>query len=251
MKFEVLTTFPDMFDSVVSTSILGRAQEKGLVEFKAHDLRNYTHDKHRTTDDAPYGGGQGLLMKPEPIFEAVDDLIGSEKATIVAFSPVGQVYNQDLACVLAESERIFCICGHYEGMDERVYTLCDYTLCMGDYVLTGGELPALILLDSVARLIPGVLGNESSAADESFSSGLLEYPQYTRPASFRGLDVPQILMSGDHAKIDAWRRQKQIERTALFRSDLLEGAELTDKERLYAEKILSGELNPESGLPLY
>jgi len=222
MKIETLSTFPDMFSGVMGASIMKRAQEKGLLEFRAHDLRDWTHDVHRTTDDAPYGGGPGLLMKVEPIFEALDDLLASEPATVIFTSPSGERFTQESARELAGEERLLFVCGHYEGIDERAYTRADRVFSIGDFVLTGGELPAMVMTDAVCRLIPGVLGDDQSSEDESFADGLLEYPQYTRPASYRGLDVPAILLSGDHAKIAAWRREQALERTRERRPDLLD-----------------------------
>ncbi len=231
MKIETLSTFPSMFDSVMGTSIMRIAQEKGALDFAAHDLRDWTHDKHRTTDDYPFGGGQGLVMKPEPIFEAYDDLVERNLA------PVGQPFNDKVAGQLAEQDHLLFICGHYEGIDERVYSLADTCISLGDYVLSSGELASMVVIDAVVRKLPGVLGNDASALDESFSDGLLEYPQYTRPASYRGMDVPEVLLSGDHAAVDAWRRQQSIERTAKLRPDLLVSADLSPEERAFLEKL--------------
>lgn len=243
MIIEVLTTFPEMFDTPMSTSMLGIAQRKGLLEFRAHNLRDWTHDRHRTTDDEPYGGGQGLLMKCEPVFEALDSLeaAAGDSPIVIAFTPCGERFDQGMAAELATQQHLIFICGHYEGLDERVYTRADVCLSIGDYVLTGGELPAMVVTDSVVRLIPGVLGDDASAADETFSDGLLEYPQYTRPASYRGMEVPAVLLSGDHAKVDAWRRRQSVERTARWRPDLLETACLTDEERAFVAGMLGTE----------
>ncbi len=231
MIIETLSVFPRMFDNVMGSSIMRRAQEKGLLEFRAHNLRDWTHDVHRTTDDAPYGGGPGLLMKVEPVYEAMDDLLAEGSATVVIPTPVGDLFTQRIAEELSGKERIVFICGRYEGFDERVYELADMRLSIGDFVLTGGELAAMVMTDAICRLIPGVLGDDASALSESFSAeGLLEYPQYTRPASYRGMDVPEILLSGDHGRIAAWRRRMSLERTAVMRPDLLESAELTDEE---------------------
>ena len=216
LSIEALTVFPEMFEPVMSTSILGRARKAGLFTFQAHNLRDWTHDRHRTVDDEPYGGGQGMLMKVEPIFEAVEDLVQrGPKPHIVFFTPCGRRFDQACAERLASYERILFVCGRYEGMDERAYTLADECLSIGDYVLTGGELPAMVISDAVIRLLPGALGDEMSNKDESFGAGggLLEYEQYTRPASFRSLDVPEVLLSGDHAKVDAWRRRNALERS--------------------------------------
>ncbi|MGI6217372.1 MAG: tRNA (guanosine(37)-N1)-methyltransferase TrmD [Coriobacteriales bacterium] len=243
MKIETLSTFPHMFDSVMGESIMKRAQNKGLLEFKSHDLRDWTHDVHRTTDDATYGGGPGLLMKVEPIFEAMDDLLAEEPALVVFTSPIGERFTQQVAEELSHEQRIIFVCGHYEGFDERVYTLADRVFSLGDFVLTGGELPAMVMTDAICRLIPGVLGDDQSSQSESFTGGLLEYPQYTRPESYRGMEVPPILLSGDHAKVEAWRRRKAIERTAKYRPDLLEKADLTEEERAWANELLD---NPSS-----
>ena len=241
MRFEALSVFPEVFSPYLDASIMGRAQRSGVFSFEAYDLRDWTHDRHRTVDDAPFGGGQGMLMKPAPIFEALDELSlnGSSSPHVVFFSPCGQRFDQRVAERLATKERILFVCGRYEGIDERVYTLADDVLSIGDYVLTGGELAALVVMDAVVRLLPGALGDELSAVDESFSSeGLLEYAQYTRPASYRGMDVPEVLLSGDHAKVREWRRRNALERTVLWRPDLLESARLTDEERLFAQDVL-------------
>ncbi|MBM6774108.1 tRNA (guanosine(37)-N1)-methyltransferase TrmD [Olsenella profusa] len=240
MIFEAVSVIPEVFDPYLDASVLGRARRAGVFEFAAHDLREWTHDRHRTVDDAPFGGGQGMLMKPEPIFEAVEDLSarGTARPHVVFFSPCGAPFDERAAERLSHEERLLFVCGRYEGMDERVYALADEVLSVGDYVLTGGELAALVVIDAVARLLPGALGDDMSAVDESFSpSGLLEYAQYTRPASFRGVGVPEVLLSGDHGRVDAWRRQSSVERTARWRPDLLVGAELTDEERELARRV--------------
>lgn len=223
-RIETLSVFPEFFEPYLSSSIMGRARAKGLFEFQAHNLRDWTHDKHATVDDAPFGGGQGMLMKPEPIFEAVEAIQSrfARPVHVVFFSPVGTPFAQHTAKRLAEKERMLFVCGRYEGMDERVYTLADEIISLGDFVLTGGELCALCVIDALVRLIPGALGDEMSAQDESFSSGLLEYEQYTRPADFRGMKVPEVLLSGDHQAVEAWRRASSIERTRRFRPDLYE-----------------------------
>lgn len=231
MIFETLSVFPEVFAPYLDASIMGRAQRAHIFEFCAHDLRDWTHDRHRTVDDAPFGGGQGMLMKPAPIFEAVDALSATGPVPhVVFFSPCGRRFDQAAAERLSAKERVLLVCGRYEGMDERAYTLADDVFSLGDYVLTGGELAALVVIDAVVRLLPGALGDEMSPVDESFSSGLLEYEQYTRPSSYRGMDVPEVLLSGDHARIAAWRRQNALERTARWRPDLLEGAGLTPEE---------------------
>lgn len=231
---ETLSVFPQVFDAYLSVSIMGRAQEEGILSFTAYDLRDWTHDRHRTVDDAPFGGGQGMLMKPAPIFEAVRDISsrGDVRPHVVFFSPCGTPFTQRVAERLATSEqRILFVCGRYEGMDERVYQLADETISLGDYVLTGGELPAMVVTDAIVRLQPGALGDEMSSRDESFSEGLLEYAQYTRPAVYDGMAVPQVLLSGDHAAVDSWRRESALERTARWRPDLLGGASLSRDER--------------------
>ncbi|MCH3968268.1 MAG: tRNA (guanosine(37)-N1)-methyltransferase TrmD [Atopobiaceae bacterium] len=238
LTVDVLSVFPEVFASYVDASILGRAQRSGLFEFHAHDLRDWTHDRHRTVDDAPFGGGQGMLMKPAPIFDAVRDLSSSGVVPhVVFFSPVGTPFRQADAERLSREERVLFVCGRYEGMDERVYELADEVVSLGDYVLTGGELAALVVTDAMVRLIPGALGDDKSAVDESFSCGMLEYAQYTRPADYDGRRVPDVLLSGDHAAVDAWRRRSAITRTALRRPDLIEGAGLTADERAAAHQI--------------
>lgn len=229
-----------MFEDYMSLSIMGRAAKKGALQFQAHDLRDWTHDRHRSTDDEPYGGGQGLLMTCPPVFEALDELSASgPKPTVIFFTPTGEPFTQAAAQELAAHERLLMVCGRYEGFDERVYTLADKCYSLGDYVLTGGELPAMVITDAVVRLLPGVLGDDASAVDESFAGSLLEYPQYTRPASYRGMDVPQVLLSGDHGKVDAWRREQSVIRTAQMRPDLLAQAELSAAEQGLVEGIIS------------
>lgn len=242
MRFETLSVFPEVFAPYLDASIMGRAQRAGILDFAAHDLRDWTHDRHRTVDDAPFGGGQGMLMKPAPIFEAVEALSAEgPRPHVVFFSPCGRRYNQSCAEVLSHKERVLLVCGRYEGMDERAYELADDVFSLGDYVLTGGELAAMVVIDSVVRLLPGALGDAMSAKDESFSDGLLEYAQYTRPASYRGMDVPEVLLGGDHAKVDAWRRRSAVERTARWRPDLIEGADLTPDELALARAVMGGE----------
>ena len=239
MRIETLSVFPDMFEGPMSLSIIGRARKKGILDFEAYDLRDWTHDRHRSTDDEPYGGGQGLLMTCPPVFEALDELRAKgPRPTVIFFMPAGEPFSQKLAQELSHHERLLMVCGRYEGFDERVMTLADRCISLGDYVLTGGELPAMVVADAVTRLLPGALGDENSAVEESFSdSGLLEFPQYTRPASYRGLDVPEVLLSGNHAAVDAWRRKAAIEKTARLRPDLLDSADLTDDERAFARDI--------------
>lgn len=235
MLIETLSVFPQCYDSVMNESIMKRAQDKGILEFRAHDLRDWTHDKHRTTDDEPYGGGQGLVMKCEPIFEATDELfaLAAKKPYVIFLSPTGERFNEALTLELAQQDHLFFICGHYEGIDERVYTLADKTISLGDYVLTSGELASMVVIDAVVRRLDGVLGDEGSSVDESFYDGLLEYPQYTRPASYRGMDVPEVLLSGHHKNIEAWRHEQSLLRTKALRPDLLEAANLSDADRRF------------------
>lgn len=242
MRIETLSTFPEMFDSVMGSSMMRIAQEKSLLNFRAHDLRNWTHDRHRTTDDDPYGGGQGLVMKCEPIFEACDELFSkdeSAKPYVIFLSPAGRPFNDAVANELVNQERLLFVCGHYEGIDERAYTLADDVISLGDYVLTGGELASMVIIDAVVRKIPGVLGDNQSAEDESFVEGLLEYPQYTRPARFRDMDVPEVLLSGNHAAIKRWRHEQSLLRTKELRPDLLESAPLTDQDYDFLNSLLS------------
>jgi tRNA (guanine37-N1)-methyltransferase len=237
MKIDVLTLFPAMFDGVFSSSILGKAKDKGLVELNTINFRDFTKDKHNSVDDYPYGGGGGMVLKPEPLFEAVESLTGENQQTrakprVILMCPQGETFTQKKAEELAQESHLIFVCGHYEGYDERIREfLVTDELSIGDYVLTGGELPAMVVIDSVARLLPGVLGNETSAVTDSFSTGLLEYPQYTRPVCFRDMNVPDILLSGHHLNIDTWRRQQSFLRTLERRPDMLEGLELT-KEQL-------------------
>jgi len=220
LKINVVTIFPEFFTGPLGLSIPFRARQVGSVEYNIVDLRDFTHDRHRTVDDAPYGGGAGMVMKPEPFFEAVE-AIGAPPP-IVLLSPRGRVFSQEIARELARHEHLILICGHYEGVDERVRDhLATDELSIGDYVLTGGELAALVVIDAVARLLPGVLGDAASSADESHSHGLLEYPQYTRPPEFRGLRIPDVLVSGNHAAIETWRRLQALLATAQHRPDLL------------------------------
>lgn len=232
MKIETLSVFPHCYDSIMNESMMRIAQEKGYLDFTAHDLRDWTHDKHRTTDDEPYGGGQGLVMKCDPIFEATDELFAqsADKPYVIFLSPCGEVFNEATALELSTKPHLFFICGHYEGIDERCYSLADKVLSIGDYVLTSGELASMVIIDAVVRRIDGVLGDEGSAVDESFYDGLLEYPQYTRPANFRGMEVPEVLLSGHHANIRKWRREQSLLRTKKWRPDLLQQANVSDAE---------------------
>ena len=297
MIIETLSTFPDMYESVMGASMMRIAQEKGILDFKAYDLRDWTHDRHRTTDDEPYGGGDGLVMKCAPIFEAYESLCAAtgkgsiaapaepaqgEGASDVAgqipgdssgaaqapgegsasaaaeqtlsdvsaaadraaskpytifLAPQGRRFDDACACELAKQDRLLFICGHYEGIDERAYTLADEVISLGDYVLTSGELASMVVIDAVVRKLPGVLGAETGALGESFADGLLEYPQYTRPATFNGMEVPAVLLSGNHGAVGRWRREQSLERTYRLRPDLLEGMELPDADRAFLQSL--------------
>ena len=292
MIVETLSTFPDMYDSVMNSSMMRIAQEKGILDFHAYDLRDWTHDRHRTTDDDPYGGGAGLVMKCEPLFEAYDEIcargVGCDlnsclgqsdraastkrvphepevpsgtsvraglpsdwalpdsptvpqpeppKPYTIFLAPQGERFCDDIALDLAKQERLLFICGHYEGIDERAYTLADRVISLGDYVLTSGELASMVVIDAVVRKLPGVLGAEDGAITESFSDGLLEYPQYTRPAEFRGMRVPDVLLSGDHGKVAKWRREQSLLRTARLRPDLLADVELSPADRDFLQRL--------------
>jgi tRNA (guanine37-N1)-methyltransferase len=221
MKIDVLTLFPAMFAGPLDESIVKRARQAGVLELHIHNLRDYAHDRHKTVDDRPFGGGPGMLLKPEPIFEAIETL-AREKTRVILLSPAGRVFNQAIARELALLDDLLLVSGHYEGFDERVREqLADDELSIGDFVLTNGALPAMVIIDTVTRLLPGALGDEESAEEESFSHGLLEYPQYTRPAEFRGMKVPEVLLSGHHAEIARWRTEQSRRRTAERRPDLL------------------------------
>ena len=258
MIIESLSTFPHMYDSVMGSSMMRIAQEKGIIQFRAYDLRDWTYDRHRTTDDAPYGGGAGLVMKCEPIFEAFEDISGicvsdrvavcpktgpepafrdAASPKVVFLAPQGRRFDDALATQMASEERLLFVCGHYEGIDERAYELADYVISLGDYVLTSGELASMVVIDAVVRKLPGVLGAEDGPVDESFTSGLLEYPQYTRPANFRGSEVPAMLLSGNHAAIAQWRREQSLLRTARLRPDLLEGFPLTPADEKFLNAL--------------
>lgn len=249
INFDVITIFPSIFHAYLSEGILKRAIKKGLVNIKIHNLRDYTTDKHRTVDDYPYGGGPGMVMKPEPFFEAVKAIKseGVECCTIL-LSPQGKIFDQETAVMLSTTnKRLILLSGRYEGIDERVrMAIVDMELSIGDYVLTGGELPALVIIDSIVRLLPGALGDAESIRDESFSWGILDYPHYTRPVEYNGLKVPEILLSGHHHEIALWRRKEALRRTLKVRPDLLEKAELTeiDKKLILEIKEENNELHP-------
>ncbi len=239
MRFDVFTLFPEVLTPYLETSILQRARQRGLLEVALHNIRDWTSDRHHVTDDEPYGGGGGMVMKPEPIFTAVEGVLGAPPAcSVILLTPQGRLFSQSLAFELAAQPRLALLCGRYEGVDERVRQhLVSDEISIGDYVLTGGELPALVLIDAVARLIPGVLGDPDGALDDSHASGLLEYPHYTRPADFRGWKVPDALVSGDHARLRRWRRQQALLRTRLRRPDLLQKAELSASDLEYLDKL--------------
>ncbi len=239
MRFDVLTIFPEIFDVVLGSSIIGRAQENGIISVKSHNIRDYTNDKHKKTDDYPYGGGNGLVMLAQPIFDAYAAITEGleQKPYFIYMSPQGKPLDQKLVEDLATHEHIMLLCGHYEGVDERVLEgLIDAEVSIGDYVLTGGELPAMVLIDAISRSIPGVLSSEESYSDESHKGGVLEYPQYTRPYDFKGMKVPDILLSGHHANINKWRRLQALKRTREKRPDLFAKLELTKEDLKLLEK---------------
>jgi tRNA (guanine37-N1)-methyltransferase len=260
MQFEVFTLLPEIFPPYLDNSIMKRARERGLIHVRVHNIRDYTHDKHHTTDDTPYGGGGGMVMKPEPVFEAIESVLGLNPAfpkehrddvsevesqpepdssvPIILLTPQGRVFNQKIAQELSQHPRIVLLCGRYEGIDERIREhLVTDEISIGDYVLTGGELPALILIDAIARLLPEVLGDPTGAEDDSHAMGLLEYPHYTRPPEFRGWKIPEVLLTGAHAKIDKWRREQALLRTLKKRPDMLEKAELTKEDKKFLDKL--------------
>lgn len=243
MRFDVFTLLPETFSPYLQASILQKAAERGLLEFYIHNIRDYTHDKHHTTDDTPYGGGGGMVMKPEPVFEAIESVLGAPPACpVILLTPQGRVFNQEIAFELASQPQLALLCGRYEGIDERIREhLVTDEISIGDYVLTGGELPALILIDAISRLLPGVLGDPDGAMDDSHASGLLEYPHYTRPPEFRGWGVPETLLSGDHGKIDKWRREQSLRRTLKRRPEMLENLPLTKDDKKLLEIIKKDE----------
>lgn len=240
MRFDIMTIFPDMMRNMLSESIIGRAQEKGLVQIYYHNIRDYSKDKHKRTDDTPYGGGYGMVMTPQPIIDCYNSIIGDGKDTLTVYmSPAGKVFNQKKAISISKKyKRVIILCGHYEGVDQRaIDAIIDEEISVGDYVLTGGEIPAAILADSVSRLVPGVLPDKVCHEDESIESGLLEYPQYTKPRVYDGMEVPQILIGGHHANIEKWRREKSIEKTFLRRKDLLRKCKFSKSELEFIEKL--------------
>ena len=238
MRFDVFTLLPEVFPPYLDSSILNRAHLRGLIDVQVHNIREWATDKHHVTDDTPYGGGGGMVMKVEPMFAAVESVLGTPPpCPVIMLTPQGRVFTQKVADELASQPRLALICGRYEGIDERIRShLVTDEISIGDYVLTGGELPALILIDALARLVPGVLGDPTGASDDSHASGLLEYPHYTRPPEFRGWQVPEILLSGDHAKVARWRREQSLLRTRQRRPDLLEKADLSAKDLKFLEK---------------
>jgi len=245
MTIDVITIFPDLIRAALGYSIVARAQKAGVVTVTAHDLRDYTTDKHRTTDDTPYGGGAGMVMRPEPLFRAVESLEPSPETRIILTTPQGETLTQAKAQALSESPRLIILCGHYEGFDERVRAhLATDEISVGDYVLTGGELPALVLIDAVTRLLPGALGSTESAQADSFSDGLLEHPHYTRPPDFRGWRVPDVLLSGHHAEIANWRRKEQFRRTQVRRPDLWTEFEPSKSDRKLLQQLSEEPASP-------
>ena len=246
MKIDIMTLFPEMCEAFLNESIIGRARKNGYINVDCHNIRDYTTDKHNRVDDAPYGGGQGMLMQPQPIYDCFNHIVekNGKRPHLIYMSPKGKVLTQQRAIELSQSDGFAILCGHYEGVDQRLLDkIVDEEISIGDYVLTGGELPALVLVDSVARLCDGVLSAEESFTDESHYSGLLEYPQYTRPPVWEGMEVPEILRSGHHKNISEWQRKKAIEETFKYRKDMLEKADLTDKEREYLEELRQNELS--------
>jgi tRNA (guanine37-N1)-methyltransferase len=242
MRIDILTLFPQVFEAQFNTGIFKRAIDNGLVNINLVNIRDYTHDKHHTADDYPYGGGAGMVMKPEPIFEAVEAIkagLGNEdRLPVILLTPQGRLFSHAIAKELSQYSHMILICGHYEGIDERVVEyLATDTISIGDYVLTGGEIPAMVVTDAVLRLIPGVLGSEESPLDDSHATGLLEYPQYTRPAEFRGWEVPEVLLSGNHAQIAKWRREQIIKRTLEKRPELLDRADLGKEDKRLVERM--------------
>ncbi len=242
MRIHILTLFPGMFTGPFAESIIKRAVDRGLVEISIYNIRDYTWDRHHVVDDYPYGGGQGMVLKPEPVFEAVEAIKGDSKMPVILLTPQGRLLHQRVAEELAKHEEMILLCGHYEGVDERVREhLATDEISIGDYVLSGGELAAMVVVDAVVRQLPGALGGEGAVMEDSHSSGLLEYPQYTRPQIFRGWEVPQVLLSGNHAQIARWRREQSLLRTLKRRPDLLEGAALSPEERRLLDRVKKGE----------
>jgi tRNA (guanine37-N1)-methyltransferase len=246
MEFDVFTLLPEVFPPYLESSILQRARQRGLIDVRVHNIRDWAIDKHHVTDDVPYGGGGGMVMKVEPVFASIESVLGLQPdGPVILLTPQGRVFNQKIALELSHHPRIALLCGRYEGIDERIREhLVTDEISIGDYVLTGGELPAMIIIDAVSRLLPGVLGDPDGAFDDSHATGLLEYPHYTRPPEFRGWKVPDMLVSGNHAKINKWRREQSLRRTLKRRPDLLETAPLSDADQKALKKIKEeGECN--------
>lgn len=237
MRVDILTLFPEMFQGPLNESLLKKAQEKGLLSLSIIDIRDFTTDKHKTADDTPYGGGAGMVMKPEPIAKALST-VDHRQSTVILMCPTGNVLTQDRVKELAKTEHLVLLCGHYEGVDERVREMIDEEISIGDYVLTGGELPAMVLVDAIARHIPGVVKEEESVKKDSFYEGLLDYPSYTKPEEFEGKKVPEVLLSGHHAEIERWRRKEALKRTLFRRPDLLASTELSEKDRELLNEIV-------------
>jgi tRNA (guanine37-N1)-methyltransferase len=238
MRFDIITIFPEMFGSVFSKGVIKKALDKGLIEVHVHNLRDFTFDKHKQIDDRPFGGGQGMVLKSEPIFVAVEKIKRNEKTPVYLLSPQGKKFDFRLAEELAQHPQVILICGRYEGVDERVIQyLVTGEISIGDYILTGGEPAAIVVVDGISRFIPQVVGNVESVKNDSFYEGLLEFPQYTRPRDFRGMEVPEVLFSGDHSKIESWRRKKSLEKTWFQRPDLLESRKLSAEEKKILEQI--------------
>ena len=242
MKFHIFTLFPNLFESPLAEGVVGRALKSGLIDIRINNIRDYSTDKHGTVDDYPFGGGPGMLLKPEPIFESIRSNIRnriiSADSPLILLSPQGRTFNQKVAKELSTKEEITLICGRYEGFDERIRSnLATDEISIGDFVLSGGEIPAITIIDSVSRLLPGVISSIESAENDSFFNGLLQYPQYTRPANFEGLEVPKLLLSGNHSEIEKWRRQESLKKTKDRRPDLLSGANLTAREKEFLDAL--------------
>lgn len=239
MRFDIFSLFPEVFPPYLNTSILKRAQEAGMLQVQTHNIRDWATDRHHTADDTPYGGGGGMVMKPEPIFAAVESVLGSPpECPLILMSPQGRPFTQKIAFELAEQGHLALLCGRYESLDERIREhLVTDSISIGDYVLTGGELPALVLIDAITRLLPGVLGDPEAPTDDSHATGLIEYPHYTRPPEFRGWGIPDVLLSGNHAEIDRWRRQESLRRTLIHRPDLLAKADLSEKDLAFLKEL--------------
>ncbi|NLO82796.1 MAG: tRNA (guanosine(37)-N1)-methyltransferase TrmD [Clostridiales bacterium] len=241
MKIDVLTLFPEMFAPVLSTSIIGRAIQNGILTINVYNIRDFAKNKHKQVDDYPYGGGHGMILAPQPLFDAIGHVLSGSngyKSTVILMSPQGKVLNQEVARQLSQESHIVVVCGHYEGIDQRVIDrFVDLEISIGDYILTGGEIPAMVLIDCVARLVPGVLGNPESVKNESFSRGLLEYPQYTRPQEYEGYTVPEVLLSGNHREIERWRMKESLRNTFIKRPDLINEAELSPHEKELLREI--------------